>query len=156
MFEVKKGYSWLNTKEVKRIKQVIFDNFDAEIDFSKYALAINANNKVYMINRDVAELNLELLRINTVGLYLGELKDNEMRLSLEGSEIVSKDAKKNIIELDDIAAARWLRGEELSLEGSHKGFVILKRGKDILGCSKHKNSILMNFVPKERRIKSVD
>lgn len=153
---MKTGYSWLNSKEIKRLKQVLFDIFEAEPDFSEYALCINQKNKIFMISRDVGEIDLELLRINTIGLYFGELKDKEIRLSIEGTEIVAKTAKKNIVELDDEGAAKWFRGHDLKLEGSHKGFVIIKRGNDVLGCSKHKDGVLMNFTPKERRIRSVD
>ena len=153
---MKTGYSWLNSKEIKRLKQIVSDNFNAELDFRNYALCINQKNKIFLINRDIGEVDLELFRINTIGLYFGEMKDKEIRLSLEGAEIVAKTAKKNIIEFDDVKAAKWLRGQDLEMEGSHKGFVILKRGNNILGCSKHKNNTLMNFTPKERRIKSID
>ncbi|PLW79900.1 hypothetical protein C0585_05330 [Candidatus Woesearchaeota archaeon] len=153
---MKQGYSWLNTKEVKRIRNIFLDNYNYEFDFSSYALCINEKNKIYMINRDVDRIDLDKVRINTIGLYLGELKDNEIRISIEFSQMIGPNAKSSIIELNDENAAKWLRGYDLDLERSHKGFVLIKNKNNFLGCSKHKNNQLMNFVPKERRIKSID
>ncbi|OVE74951.1 hypothetical protein BVX95_00820 [archaeon D22] len=153
---MKQGYSWLNSKETKKIKQLIEDNFGCEFDFSKYALCINQKNKIYMINREVDRIDLDLVRINTFGQYFGELSDNEFRLSIEGAQIIGKIATKNVVEITDEEEFKWLRGYDIDKEGTTKGFVILKNGEDIVGCSKHKNNVMMNLVPKERRIKSVD
>lgn len=153
---MKPGYSWMNSKEVKKVKQLLLENYGFEFDFSKYAFCINESNKVYMVNKEIDRFDLEVVRINSIGLYLGELGENEFRLSMEASQIIGPLAQTNVVELNDEEAAKWLRGVDLEKEGSSQGFVIIKRGKDYLGCSKHKEGILMNFTPKERRIKSVD
>jgi len=86
------------------------------------------------------------------GLYFGTLEKNGIRLSIEGSFIVGKLAKKNVIELDDEDARRWMRGEDLKLPV--KGYVILKWKNFFLGCGKGNGKIVKNYVPKERRIQS--
>ncbi len=84
------------------------------------------------------------------GIYFGTLEKNGIRLSIEGSFIVGKLAKKNVIELDDENAKRWMGGQDLELPV--KGYVILKWKNFFLGCGKGNGKIVKNYVPKERRI----
>ena len=86
------------------------------------------------------------------GLYFGSLEKNGIRLSIEGSFIVGKLAKKNVIELDNEKARRWMSGEDLELP--IKGYVILKWKNFFLGCGKGNGKVIKNYVPKERRIQS--
>lgn len=153
---MKKGYSWLNSKEVKKLKESLNKTYGCEFDFSKYAICINERKKYYMINRDIDRIDLEQVRINNIGLYFGEQYDEGIRLSIESSQLIGPVATKNIVELDDVKTALWLRGNEIEFPGRHDGFVLVKRGPDFLGCAKHKEDKLLNFVPKERRIKSID
>jgi NOL1/NOP2/fmu family ribosome biogenesis protein len=86
------------------------------------------------------------------GIYFGTLERDGLRLSIEGSFIVGKLARKNVIELDDLLALKWLSGEDI--ETNVYGYHIVKwKGKDyFLGCGKGNGRILRNFVPKDRRI----
>jgi len=86
------------------------------------------------------------------GIYFGTLERDGLRLSIEGSFIVGKLARKNVIELDDESAVRWLAGEDV--EVSVRGYWILKwRGRDyFLGCGRGNGAVLRNFVPKDRRL----
>ncbi|MBR9676180.1 hypothetical protein GOV05_04170 [Candidatus Woesearchaeota archaeon] len=154
---MKKDYVWLNSKEVKRIKKSIDECYGLSFDTSKYALCLSPKNKIYLINRDVDKIDLGSVKINTIGLYFAESKGGELRLSMDGAMMIGRNATKNVVELSSSDSEKWLRGYDLDLEGEHKGFVIIKNSNgDVLGCSKHKNGKLMNFTPKERRIKSSD
>lgn len=153
----KLSYSWLNSKEIKKISAGLEDNFGCKFDFKGYGVCINSKNKLYIVNREIAGINLDYFVINSTGLYFGEKKeDGSIRLSIEGAQLVGKDASKNIIELNDDDAFKFFRGHDIEGDFSYKGFVIVKRGEDILGCSCVKNGKLLNFLPKERRIKSSD
>ncbi len=83
------------------------------------------------------------------GIYFGTLEKNGIRLSIEGSYIVGKLAKRNVIELDDERARRWMKGEDI--EDKAKGYVILKWKNFFLGCGKGNGKVIRNYVPKERR-----
>ncbi len=84
------------------------------------------------------------------GLYFGTIEKEGIRLSIEGSFIVGRLAKKNVIEVDDETAKKWMSGEDLELPV--KGYIILKWRKFFLGCGKGNGKIVKNYVPKERRI----
>ena len=84
------------------------------------------------------------------GIYFGTIEKDGLRLSIEGSFIVGKIAKKNVIELDAENFRRWMRGEDV--EAGVEGYYIVKCGNYFAGCGKGNGRILRNFVPKDRRI----
>ncbi len=86
------------------------------------------------------------------GLYFGTLEENGIRLSIEGSFIVGRIARKNVIELDDEKARKWMSGKDI--EATVRGYVILKWKNFFLGCGKGNGKFVKNYVPKERRIQS--
>ncbi len=118
-----------------------------------YAFLINNKNKIYLINKGIADISLENLRINSLGLYFGEMNDSEIRLSIEGSQLIGNQCTKNILELNEAEAKDWLKGIDLEKESDNRAYLLLKYNNDFLGCGKSINNRLLNFVPKNRRLK---
>ncbi|MBU1854299.1 MAG: hypothetical protein KKF89_01120, partial [Nanoarchaeota archaeon] len=58
----------------------------------------------------------------------------------------------NILELNKEQFEQWLKGEDIEINTSMKDFVIVKHNSDYVGCGKIKNNLLMNYVPKARRL----
>ncbi len=142
----------LNRKKIKEILALIKKQWGADFK-TELAFLMNTQNKIFLVNREVFNLNLEKLRINSIGLYFGELKNNELRLSIEGSQLIGNDAKQNLIEINETQAMQWLKGEDIGIKGNYKGFVIIKHKNDFLGTGKYKDGKVLNFVPKARRFK---
>jgi len=109
-----------------------------------------------MINKDFSEIDIEKIRINSIGLYFGETFHNEIRLSIEGSQLIGKDCTKNILELNEKESKEWLKGIDIDKEVEDRGFVIIKHDKDFLGCGKAVESKILNYVPKNRRLRVSD
>ncbi|MBI4140217.1 hypothetical protein HY485_00100, partial [Candidatus Woesearchaeota archaeon] len=103
----------------------------------------------------VDQIDFSKLRINSIGLYFAEFRNNELRLSIEGSQIIGPKATKNVVELNNDELKQWLRGEDLEKECDENGFVIIKHGNDYLGCGKIKEGKVLNFVPKARRLMNI-
>jgi len=139
----------LNKKEIKNILDIIKKQFDAEFK-SDYVFLISEKNKIYIVNRDIERVDLSKLRVNSYGVYFGELRENELRLSVEGSQIIGKIAKKGVFELDDKNLKDWFNGLDLDVE-CEKGFVILKHKDDFVGCGKSLGNKVFNYLPKIRR-----
>lgn len=144
----------LNNKEIKRIIEILKQQFGFKEKLD-YVFLINQRNRLYLVNKDISKLNLENLRIDSIGLYFGEYRNEEVRLSIEGGQMIGKKATKNIIELNDKEAEEWLTGQDIFKELKDRGFVILKHKKDILGCGRYKEGKIFNYVPKERRLRVV-
>lgn len=141
----------LNKKEIKRILNQIEDQwgFNEEMDC---AFLENEKGKVYICNKEIFDLDLSKLKINSFGIYFADTAE-EIRLSIEGSQIIGPSSSKNIVELDDDESKRWLSGEDIEKETGSEGFVLIKHGQDFLGTGKATDDKrILNFVPKNRRL----
>lgn len=142
----------LNTKKIKKIMNLVKEQWDCSPEMD-YAFLMNNENRIFIVNKDISEIDLSKIRINSMGLYFGELVHEELRLSLDGAQIIGPYAKKNVVELDNAQKRRWLRGFDIEIELKDiPGFVIIKSGDDYIGCSKYKHGKLLNFVHKTRRL----
>ena len=144
----------LNSKEIKKILSLLEKQFgfNSKLD---YVFLRNNENKIFLINRDIERIDLDRLRINNIGLYFGKIEHDMIRLSIEGSQLIADRCNKNIIILDNEQMKEYFKGENIKIDSELKGFVILKNKEDIIGCGKINNNLLLNFMPKERRIKKL-
>ena len=132
-------------------------------EFANFGFLKNKENDIFVITRSISEIDFSRLRINTAGMYLGEIKDGRLRLSIEGSQIIGKNANKNVLEVDYERCEKWTKGEDIELKDEEKasagkelsGFVIIKYEDNFLGSGKLKDNRIINFVPKIRRVKEL-
>ncbi len=136
---------------MKPILNIIKEQWGAVIDFP-WAWYQSTKNDLFVISKDITKIDATKLRINSVGLYIAEFKNSEVRLSIEGSQLIGPHATKNVVELDETELRKWLRGEDLNKTVDAQGYVILKSGNDFVGCGKIKEGKILNFVPKARRV----
>ena len=92
-------------------------------------------------------------RIETIGLYFAKWENNEIRLTIDGVQLLKNQITKNIVILDDKYSDDWLKGSDLDIK-TEPGWKILKHNEEFLGCGKSTGERITNFMPKERRIKS--
>lgn len=145
----------LDRKDKKAFLEILENQFGFE-DKLDYSFLINNKNKVFIVNKEIAGIDLNKIRINSIGLYIAEFRNNEVRLSIEGSQIIGPKAKKNIIELDEKEAREWLKGKDIEKETEAKGFVMIKHDNDYMGSGKIRGSTILNFVSKTRRLNVSD
>jgi len=112
---------------------------------------MSAKNKIYIVNKDIQKIDAEKLRVNSYGLYFAELRDTEIRLSVEGSQIIGPKAKKNVVELSEKQLHDWFNGLDLDIK-HERSFVILKYNEDFVGCGKSTEEKILNYLPKIRRV----
>lgn len=145
----------LNSKEAKEIEEILKKNYECELRLRDYVVILTADDKVWICSRDVAKIELKnLKRVNAIGLYFGKLKRNgKIQLSIEGSMLVGKTAKKNVAIVEDI----WdfVKGKDVKClcENCEKdNFVIVKHGSDFFGCGVlREGNVIENILPKSRR-----
>ncbi|MFH1770706.1 MAG: hypothetical protein ABH828_04055 [archaeon] len=145
----------LNSKEKKNILKVLKEQFNYK-EKPDYVFLQNSNDRIYVIHRDMEKMDLKKLRIDSIGIYFATLMPEGIRLSIEGSQIVGKTAKKNILELNKEQFENWLKGADFDIETKLKNFVLVKYKGDFLGCGKVKDGKLLNYVPKARRLSVVN
>ncbi len=141
----------LNSKEKRNILDNLKEQFQYNLDMP-YTFLMNSEEKIFLVTQDLAKIDLEQLRVNNIGLYFGKKEKDGIRLSIEGSQIVGKNAQKNVLELTEEETMRWFRGLEISVEKDIPGYLLLKNKNDFIGCGKCKNGKIINYVEKGRRI----
>lgn len=143
----------LNSRETN----AILDLLKAQWGYGRklpFALLQSNADRLYGITLDFARVDPKTVNIDAAGLYFGELRNGELRLSIEGSQLIGPHAQTNIVELSTTQMRQWLKGEDLAWTGEQRGFVLLRCGADFLGSGKYKvdAGVILNFVPKARRI----
>ena len=113
---------------------------------------MNSENRLFVANKELFDVDFKKLRVNSLGLYFGELNKSELRLTIEGSQLIGPMATKGVVKLDDSELKEWLKGSDLDKETDEKGFVIITNGKDFFGTGKVKDGKILNYVPKTRRL----
>src|SRR3989338_8862357 len=134
--------------------------------------------KIYLFNGDFSEeqiKNLEKITfIEKTGVYIGAIfsPTNEIRLSIEGTQIFKDQITKNIFEINGERLCEtnlsnqtragsgaeqlndWMLGRELNIKTGLRGIIVIKHQDDFLGCGKASENKIGNFVPKSRRLKN--
>ena len=160
--------TFISEKQKKEILKLLISHYGIEdLEFPHkfpYILVKDTNGRIFIINEKIREISLSDLKIESIGLYFCKLVHNEIRLSMEGSFIIGKQAKKNILDISKEQLKDWISGKDIKLDENQleesqnkdknnnlQGFIIIKHNNDFLGAGKLKDSIILNFVPKERR-----
>ncbi len=147
-----KNFEVLNSKSVREIMKLLNQQWGYEETLDCGFL--QKENDIFLITKEVGKIELNSLNVNSIGLYFAELRHEQLRLSIEGSQIVGKKAKKSVVELDDGQLKQWLAGEDIELAESsceNNSYAIVKSKNDFFGCGRIKDGKLLNFVPKSRR-----
>ena len=154
----------LNKKDQKEIISLIHNLWGVDFELvagfggvghEQLAMFLSQKERIYVANRSVERAPLSEIRINSIGCYFGEYKGGDLRLSIEGAQLIGPHANKNIIELNGQETEQWMKGETIIKETELAGFVLIKHAKDWLGCGKATaDGRILNFVPKTRRITS--
>ncbi len=159
--------NFLNSKKAKEIAKIINNQFDADFKFTDFVLR-STKDKIYIVSRDLELIDFEKYNIEQFGLYIAHINErNEIRLSIEGSELIGPKAKKNVVDIGNLSKL-WMAGQDIPFKTDCSGIVIVKNGNDWLGSgkvvekeadvfdeqgNKHKEmqKQILNFVPKTRR-----
>jgi len=140
-----------NSKEKKELFQQLEEQFAIKPKLDCLFFE-NSQNKIFLLSKDYAHIDVKMLRINNGGMYFAKKEREGLRLTIEGAQLIN--ATKHSVSLNKIQVEQWMQGEDMSMEGN-EGFVILKHEEDIFGCGMLKNNILRNMVPKERRVHTI-
>ena len=146
---------FLNKKQVKVILEYLKEQYGFSEELNYQFLLSNKDN-LYAINKDIEKIDLNDTRVNSLGLYMGEMKQDVLRLSMEGAQLVGPHANKSILDIGRDQLRSWMKGEDLVMKQTEvndmRDFVLLRHDDDIVGCGKMKEGKVLNFVPKTRRV----
>lgn len=139
----------LNRKELKKIQTVIEETFGSRLPEDK-AYLLSGKDRLYIVNKEISMVDDKEIRIDSIGLYVGTLSNGQFRPSIEGSQILKP--KKGFVEVSEESLGDWMSGKDIGVPEDTIGIQVVKHGHDYAGAGFAKEGILLNHVPKERRI----
>lgn len=144
----------LNTRDLREIEDILKKNYDCNFRLRDYIVILTADDKVWICSKDIAKIEIKnLKRVNAMGLYFGKIKrNNKIQLSIEGSMLVGRTAKKNIALLENISD--YIKGKDgvgICENCEKDNFVIIKHENDFFGCGILREDRIENILPKSRR-----
>jgi len=151
------NYSAMKQSQIKELIEKLTSYYGTNLNFLKeYHFYINNKNKVQISKINLNDLNLQ--RINLIGLYFGAYHDdNRFRLSLEGSKLINP--TKNYILLNIKSLNSFISGENLFKEEVEKidfenncPFLIVRYEDENFGCMNIKDNMLITYLPKTRKL----
>jgi NOL1/NOP2/fmu family ribosome biogenesis protein len=145
----------------KREKEKLLRQLKEQFGIEKipWEIAKLGKERIILFSGDISEkeiMNIDrIARIEGIGLYFAKIdeKTKDLRLSIEGVQLMKEQITKNIFELDEKQAEQWMMGQELNIATGKKGFFIMKYKDDFLGTGKISAEKISNFIPKSRRLK---
>ena len=145
----------MKSEEIKEIENKIKKTYGYEINLRKFVVIKTGNKeRIWITNPKIVELNIEKLRVSSIGLYFGRIDRGKIRLSIEGAMMINP--KKNWAEIEDWK--NFTRGFDVKCkchECEENQYVIVKWKDYILGIAKYHNKELENIIPKGRKIKKL-
>ncbi|HIH31401.1 TPA: hypothetical protein HA235_01715 [Candidatus Woesearchaeota archaeon] len=152
----------MNSKETKHILEKLQEQYGFGIEKKDldYIFLQTKEGRLYVVSRDLGNIDFDKLRIDMLGIYFGEIYKDKLRLSIEGAQIIGKNATKNILDLDYAQMIEWIQGKDIEFTDCGEEFVIVRYKNpktdqyDILGCGKFnkQSGKLMNYVSKSRKL----
>lgn len=146
----------LNKNEKREIENKLRKQFG--IDEVKGIIVRRGEERLFLFSGSFNERQIkkleDLVTIERIGVYFASMFGGEIRLSIEGSQILKEQVKQNIFELNKEQAEEWMMGRELLIKTGKREFLIMKYKDDFLGTGKASEEKIGNFIPKSRRLKN--
>ena len=141
----------LNTREVKRFKEKVLEQYGAF--FAKNYVFLQQGKNIFLTTKALGEIDLAKTRVEKIGLYVAEVKGDYVRLSMQGAQLLANEGEpKEIVYFDEGELERYFKGEEIEKDlGENAKSVILCYKKNVIGSTRYKEGVLLNFLPKAYR-----
>lgn len=146
-------FHFITSAEKKKIRAQLEEQFG--ITTLPYLLIETGKERVRgfsgSLSRDELVALGSILHIEGVGCYLAR-REHDLRLSFDGIHLFQQQITKGTIDLTDAEFQDWIRGVDIVKEAPQGTLLVTYKG-DYFGCAKSTGTMLMNHVPKERRLK---
>lgn len=144
-----------NSKEKEEIEKKLKESFG--IEKIPGEIIKLGEERIFLFQGSLNENQIkeikEIAFIERMGIYFAKEEREEIRLSIEGTQILKKQINKGIFEMNEEQKDDWIKGRELNISTGKKQFLVMKYKEDFLGCGKASAEKITNFIPKTRRLR---
>lgn len=149
----------LNEKEKKELENKLNKQFGTEI--IPGTLVQKGKERIFLFSGNLTPKEIkkieEIVVVERVGIYFAKIledkNEEKIKLSIEGTQILKNQIKKNIFELPEELVDNWMKGQDLQIKTGERGILIIKHKDDFLGSGKASEEKISNFIPKNRRLR---
>ncbi|MEM5854846.1 MAG: hypothetical protein QW472_00800 [Candidatus Aenigmatarchaeota archaeon] len=139
----------MNSKE---IEELLKKNYESDFSLENFEFFLRKDQKIF-ISKNLPQ---DMVKKSMYLLHFGNLKRNgKIQLSIEGSQIIGKSAKKNVAVLDEENAMRFAEGLSVSpkelINCEKFNFVLVKFKEDFLGSGLLRDKV-EPYISKDRKI----
>ena len=156
-----KEIRFYSRKEVEKLEELIEKNYGVKINLKDFLVfETGKRRKVWIASKEILNLPLKKLRINSFGLYIGKIKRNDkFHPSVEFCQIIGGMAKKNVVIANKRDAERFVGGGDIELKKGinceEHNFVLVRYKEYTLGAGRLFKGKVENLIPKSRKIISL-
>ncbi|MEK6741730.1 MAG: hypothetical protein AABX91_00820 [Nanoarchaeota archaeon] len=146
----------LNEQEKREVVNKLNEQFGIE---KIHGLILRTGEeRLFLFSGDFSEKDIKNLErtvmIERTGIYFAKIIHDKIKLSIEGTQILKNQIKKNIFELEnEKQLEEWMMGQDLPIQTGKRDFLVMKYKDDFLGCGKASEDKIGNFIPKSRRLR---
>ncbi|MDO8460439.1 MAG: hypothetical protein Q7S74_04980 [Nanoarchaeota archaeon] len=146
---------FLRSSEKKKLVEEIKEAYGIEelpfllLEVGKQKIRAYSGN----LSKDEITQLAHIVRVETMGLYILSKRDGPARINFDALPILKDQITKNIVKINEEQLNSWIRGNDLEIE-AQEGFVVLQYQEDLVGTGKSTGNKILNYIPKERQIKS--
>lgn len=128
--------------------------YGVEGAFNDFVLLVAGQGRIRATTKETFEVAKRLRKVQQVGVYIAKISKGDIILSIEGSQILDGGITKNVLDLDEDCAEKWMRAEVLEIPGKYEGkYVVGRLGDLYLGsCRVTRDGKLYPQIAKWRRI----
>ncbi len=146
---------FVKSGEKKRLLKELKERFGIE-KLDSWILVETGKKKIRgfsgnMTREEIKEL-IEISNLELLGTYLVRKETAVLRLGFDATQILKDKITKNIFELDDSQLESWMNGNNIDKK-IERGIYVIRHADDFVGCGISNGEKIINFVPKERRIR---
>jgi len=144
-------------KEIEKLEERIRKNYGADISLKGLLVFRTSEDKIWIASKNVAKIDFSKLRINAIGLYIGKIKKGgKFRPSIEFAQVIGRNAKKNVVMVDEEDMEKFIRGSDIEFKKGirceERNFVLVKYREYVIGVGRLFDGRVENLVPKSRKI----
>lgn len=148
----------MNEKEKKELLKKLGEQFG--IKEIPGIILSRGKERMFLFSGNISEEKLKKIEkeivIERAGIYFARIDEHtgKIRLSIEGSQMLKDQIKKNIYEIstkDDFE--KWMQGQDLQISTGKREFLIMKYKDNLVGTGKASEQKISNYIPKNRRLK---
>jgi len=144
----------LSPSEKRYLLERLRSQHGVEDAFEGLVLLKAGQGRIRAVTREAFELAQKLRKVQQVGLYVVKLMKGDAILSIEGSQLLNGDIKKNVIDLDERLAREWMKAAPIESSQFYTSkYVVAKCGNLYLGSGRFsRDGRIYPQVAKWRRI----